>query len=215
MELIKVKYFISFEGGEGSGKTTIINRLSKELEELGYNIVQTREPGGSKIAEEIRNIILDKDNTDMDYLTEALLLAASRREHLTEVILPALEAGKIVICDRYIDSSLAYQGYARGIGIEEVYQINKYATGGLLPDVTFYIDVDPKIGLSRIKTTNRETNRLDLETLAFHEKVREGYLKIANRFKKRFIVIEGDRHIDDLYEDVKREVLKSCLGKKK
>ena len=138
--------FVTFEGVEGSGKTTLINRLYDEMLRLGYPVVKTREPGGNKISEQIRNIILDVDNCEMDYRTEALLYAASRRQHLVEVIRPALEAGATVICDRFLDSSLAYQGHARGLGIEKVYDINLYATEGILPDVTVYIDVAPEEG---------------------------------------------------------------------
>src|SRR5690606_3975219 len=152
----------------------------------------TREPGGSKIAEEIRNVILNIDNVNMDYRTEVLLLAASRRQHLSEIIIPALNEGKIIICDRYVDSSLAYQGYARGLGIDEVFEINKYATEGILPDLTIYIDVDPNIGLARIKNNRRKVDRLDLEKISFHQKVREGYLKIAKIFKDRIVVIDGN-----------------------
>lgn len=202
-----MKRFISFEGGEGSGKTTLIEKLSKELNLLGYKLIRTREPGGSKIAEEIRNVILSVDNVEMDYRTEALLYAASRRQHLTEIVIPALNEGKIVLCDRYLDSSLAYQGYARGLGIEEVYQINKYATDGILPEITFYIDVDPSIGLSRIKKNNREVDRLDLEELSFHKRVREGYLEVAKIFKDRIKVIDGNRTPEEIYEDILKSVL--------
>ena len=202
-----MKRFISFEGGEGSGKTTLIEKLSKELSLLGYKLIKTREPGGSKIAEEIRNIILNVDNVAMDYRTEALLYAASRRQHLTEVVIPAINDGKIVLCDRYVDSSLAYQGYARGLGIEEVYQINMYATQGILPEVTFFIDVDPNIGLSRIKKNNRVVDRLDLEELSFHKRVREGYLEVAKIYKDRIRVIDGNRTPDEIYADILKAVL--------
>jgi len=202
-----VKRFITFEGGEGSGKTTLIEMLTNELNQLGYNILKTREPGGSKIAEEIRNVILNVDNVDMDYKTEALLLAASRRQHLTEVIIPALNAGKIVICDRYVDSSLAYQGYARGLGIKEVYEINNYAIEGILPELTIYIDIDPIIGLNRIKGRDK-VDRLDLEEISFHTKVKEGYLELAKMFKERFKVINGNRTPEEIYEDIKKEILK-------
>lgn len=207
LELIWVKRFITFEGGEGSGKTTLIELLVSELRENGYDIIQTREPGGSKIAEQIRNVILNIENTNMDYITEAYLYAASRRQHLSEVIIPALNANKIVICDRFIDSSLAYQGYARGIGIDKVYKINEYATNGLLPDLTIYIDVDPTIGLNRIKTNHRKVDRLDLEELAFHKKVREGYLEVAKMFSERIKIIDGNRNIEDIYKDVKQLIL--------
>ncbi len=203
-----MKYFISFEGGEGSGKTTIIEMLAKELINLGYDLVKTREPGGSKIAEEIRTIILNNENTNMDYKTEALLFAASRRQHLKEVIIPALEEEKIVICDRFVDSSLAYQGYARGLGIEEIYEINKYAIGNVFPDLTLYIDVDPNVGLSRAKGRDRKVDRLDLEKLSFHELVREGYFEVAKRYPERVKIINGNRDIKEIYNDIKAEVMK-------
>lgn len=195
--------FVTFEGVEGSGKTTLINRLYDEMLRLGYPVVKTREPGGNKISEQIRNIILDVDNCEMDYRTEALLYAASRRQHLVEVIRPALEAGATVICDRFLDSSLAYQGHARGLGIEKVYDINLYATEGILPDVTVYIDVAPEEGLSRITNSHRKVDRLDLETAAFHTKVREGYLFVAGMFPDRIRVVDGSQPLDRIYADIK------------
>lgn len=203
--------FITFEGGEGSGKTTIINKLKVDLEKLGYEVIQTREPGGSSIAESIRNVILDVKNVSMDPRTEALLYAASRRQHLSEVILPNLRDGKIVLCDRFIDSSLAYQGYARDLGIDMVYELNQFATEGLLPGLTIYLDLDPELGLKRIKDNNRVCNRLDLEKLEFHKKVREGYLKIAKMYPNRIKVIDGSLSKDDLYEKVKDAVLSYIL----
>jgi dTMP kinase len=199
--------FISFEGGEGSGKTTIIENLYKDLLELNLQVIKTREPGGSKIAEEIRSIILNVDNVKMDYRTEALLYAASRRQHLTEVIIPALNENKIVLCDRYIDSSLAYQGYARGLGIEEIYKINQYATEGVMPNYTFYISVEPEVGLKRIKGANRTMDRLDLEKNSFHDLVHEGYIKVANMFKDRIIIIDGNRGLKEIYEEIKSIIL--------
>ncbi|MDD3106964.1 MAG: dTMP kinase [Bacilli bacterium] len=201
--------FITFEGGEGTGKTTIIDNLIQELQTLHYQVVKTREPGGSKIAEEIRRVILDVDNTAMDYRTEALLYAASRRQHLREIILPYLEQGKIVLCDRFLDSSLAYQGYARKLGIQEVYAINQYATEGLLPDLTLYIDVDPKIGLSRIKQAHRVVDRLDLEQNEFHEQVRKGYLEVAKLFPNRIKKIDGNRPIQEIYEEIKQIIIEN------
>lgn len=201
-------HFITFEGGEGSGKTTLIKKLVKDLEALGINVLSTREPGGSKIAEDIRGIILNIDNTEMDYRTEALLYAASRRQHLKEVILPAIEKDMLVICDRYIDSSLAYQGYARGLGIDEVYNINLYATAGLLPDLTILIDERAEVGLQRIKDNNRDFNRLDLEKINFHEQVRKGYLEVLKKFPERIVKVNGERTIDEVYQDVYNIVIK-------
>ena len=165
--------FITIEGPEGSGKTTAVDTAVKELEKMGYRIVRTREPGGTPIAEQIRNVILDKNNVAMDQRTEALLYAASRRQHLVEKVWPALKEGKIVICDRYLDSSLAYQGGARGLGVDNILQVNSFATEGTFPDLTLLFDIDPKIGLARISANaDREVNRLDLEKLEFHNKVR-------------------------------------------
>ena len=161
--------FITFEGGEGCGKSTVLKAIKERLESEGVSVVLTREPGGTPIAEQIRNVILDKGNTAMDGRTEALLYAASRRQHLVEKIWPALQEGKTVLCDRYLDSSLAYQGGARGLGIDEVLSINLFATEGTYPDLTLLFDLEPEQGLARIAANqNREVNRLDLEKLDFH-----------------------------------------------
>ncbi len=199
--------FITFEGGEGSGKTTLIRLIKEHLESLNYKVVSTREPGGGRIAEAIRNIILDVDNPDMDYKTEALLYASSRRQHLVDVVKPALEKGFVVLCDRYLDSSLAYQGYARGLGIKEVYKVNQYATEGILHKMTFFIDVAPEVGLSRIKKNNRDENRLDIEKLSFHEAVYKGYKIVAKKFKKRIHIIDGARDINEVYKDIIKTIL--------
>ncbi len=199
--------FITFEGGEGTGKTTVINNLYNHLISLGYDVIKTREPGGSKISESIRGIILDVNNTEMDYKTEALLYAASRRQHLIEVVIPALNENKIVICDRYIDSSLAYQGYARGLGIEEVKKVNEYGIKGYWPDLTIYIDLDPSIGLYRIKSNNREVDRLDVEAISFHERVREGYLKLMEMYPNRIKKIDGNVSLEDLTKITERIVI--------
>ena len=184
--------FITLEGPEGSGKTTAVEAAVKKLEEMGYQIVRTREPGGTPISEQIRNVILDKGNTAMDGRTEALLYAASRRQHLVEKVWPALKEGKIVICDRYLDSSLAYQGGARGLGVEEVLNINLFATENTWPDLTLLFDIKPEIGLARISANaNREVNRLDLEKLDFHNKVRESFLQLAKRWPERFVIIDA------------------------
>lgn len=196
--------FITFEGGEGSGKTTIIKRLTEELTQKGYSVVCTREPGGSKIAEGIRNIILDKENTEMDYMTEALLYAASRAQHLSEKVKPALKEGKVVLCDRYLDSSLAYQGYARGLGIDRVYDINLYATEGLLPNLTLFVDIAPSVGLDRIKQNHREEDRLDKEKIDFHERVHSGYIEVARRFPERIKVVDGEQSVEEVYADVQK-----------
>ncbi len=201
--------FITFEGGEGSGKTTCINRVVETLKENGKEIVLTREPGGTPISEEIRNIILDKKNTDMDPRTEALLYAASRRQHIVQKILPSLKEGKIVISDRFLDSSLAYQGVARGLGIDEIYQVNQYATEGLEPDITFFFDIVPEEGLRRIAANaGREVNRLDVEKLSFHHDVRNAFLELAKRYPNRIVVINAGQDRDSVYNDVMKEINK-------
>jgi dTMP kinase len=201
-------YFFTFEGPDGSGKTTIIEMLAKELAEKGYPVISTREPGGISIAEQIRKVILDRNNTTMDGRTEALLYAAARRQHLVEKVVPALKKGNLVLCDRFIDSSLAYQGYARGLGIEEVLTINEFAINGLMPNLTLYLDVRPEIGLKRIQQNmSREINRLDLENLDFHYKVREGYMVLAERFKSRIVVINAEESIETVYNQVKKIIM--------
>lgn len=192
--------FITFEGGEGSGKTTLIQALVQWLKENQIDCVATREPGGSDIAEKIRAIILDQQNTHMRARTEALLFAAARVQHLEETVIPALNKGKVVLCDRYIDSSLAYQGHARGLSFDAILKINTFALEHM-PDITVYINSDPQIGLARIKT--RENNRLDLEQLDFHQKVREGYLLLAKMYPNRYLVINGDRTMQEVIDDVK------------
>ena len=193
--------FITFEGCEGSGKTTVIEGVLKHLEENNVKVIKTREPGGIKISEDIRNVILDVNNTNMDEITEALFYAASRRQHLVEKVIPYLEKGYVVICDRFLDSSLAYQGHARGIGIDKVYNINLSATDGILHDLTILVDIKPEVGLKRIASNNREQNRLDLEKMSFHEKVYEGYKIVEERFKDRVRSINGDQSKEDVLKD--------------
>lgn len=170
-------YFITIEGGEGAGKTTVFNELEKRIRQKGHQVVRTREPGGVQLAEQIRDILLHTKGIDMDDRTEALLYAAARREHLVKKVIPALEEGAIVLCDRFIDSSLAYQGYARGIGIEAVRAINEFAVEDYMPDLTLYFSVKPEIGLARVKKDQvRDWNRLDQEKLDFHKRVETGII---------------------------------------
>jgi dTMP kinase len=194
--------FITFEGGEGSGKSTAIKHVVETLTKEGYQIVLTREPGGTPISEEIRNVILDKKNTAMDPKTEALLYAASRRQHIVEKILPALKEGKLVLCDRYLDSSLAYQGGARGLGIQEVYQMNQFATEGLEPDLTILFDIEPEIGLKRIAANSgREVNRLDVEKLSFHHKVLDAFHLLAKQNPNRYYVIDASKSPEEVAQE--------------
>lgn len=199
---MKKGLFITGEGGEGAGKTSILLKVCEYLEEKGYPVVFTREPGGISIAEQIRSVILDENNTEMDGRTEALLYAAARRQHLVEKIIPALEEGKIVICDRFIDSSLAYQGFARGIGLEEVLSINTFAIGDYLPDYTLFFEVEPKIGLERIaKDKGREVNRLDKEKIEFHEKVLEGFKQVQQRYPNRMVSINANQTYEEVFQE--------------
>ena len=193
--------FITLEGPEGSGKTSVMKEVIRRLISEGYPIQETREPGGTPIAEQIRDVILDRKNIKLDPRAEALLYAASRRQNLVEKIWPSLAKGDIVICDRYIDSSLAYQGGARGIGIEEVLSINLFATEGSLPELTLLFDIEPEIGLRRIaKNTDREINRLDLERLDFHRSVRTTYLDLAKKFPERIVVIDASQPLESVIE---------------
>lgn len=192
--------FVTIEGPEGSGKTTIGKKIVEKLIASGYEVIYTREPGGIEIAEQIRNVILDVKNTNMDPRTEALLYAASRRQHLIEKIVPALKDNKIIICDRFVDSSLAYQGHARKLGIDNVYEINKFAIDTLMPDLTLLFDIDPKLGLERINANKlREVNRLDLEQLEFHTLVREGFLKIQSREPNRIKIVDASKSIEEVF----------------
>ncbi len=202
--------FITFEGPDGAGKTTIINLVAKQL----HHALLTREPGGIDIAEQIRKVILDKRNTAMDARTEALLYAAARRQHLIEKVKPALDEGRVVLCDRFVDSSLAYQGYARGLGIDEVYMINQFAIENLMPELTIYFDIEPELGLQRInKNHQREINRLDLENLEFHHKVREGYHLLIERFSNRIVRIDASGTIDEVFQKT-LEIVEAKLAEK-
>jgi len=201
--------FISLEGGEGSGKTTLIKNLVPLLQErTNRKIVVTREPGGIDIAEQIRELILNKENTKMDERTEALLFAASRRQHLVEKVIPALEEGAIVIADRFVDSSVAYQGFARGIGMLEIKELNRFAIDGLMPSMTFLLDIEPEIGLKRIMTQRSdEINRLDLSGIDFHRKVREGYQLIARSEPERVVEIDASQSEDVIAKEVFEKII--------
>lgn len=197
--------FITLEGPDGAGKTTVIKKLSEQLmKEINMEVVTTREPGGIPIAEEIRQIILDPKNNEMDERTEALLYAAARRQHLVQKVLPSLEAGKIVLCDRFIDSSIAYQGVGRGIGKTEVQKINDFAIEGHYPDLTIYLDVPSEIGLERINKGRKqsELDRLDNESLDFHKKVRSAYLDLVKEHSERIVLIDTEDNIE--------KVVKNC-----
>ncbi|WP_017729537.1 dTMP kinase [Halalkalibacterium ligniniphilum] len=204
-------WFITVEGGEGAGKTSVLDRIEKELASRGIDVVRTREPGGIPIAEKIRSVILDVNHVEMDRRTEALLYAAARRQHLVEKVLPALEKGKVVLCDRFIDSSLAYQGNARGIGFEDILAINEFAIEGYFPDVTLLFDIDPEVGLLRINADgDRERNRLDLETIAFHNKVKQGYQRVVDTYPDRVVVIDANQPIEKVFEAAMNVLERRC-----
>lgn len=206
--------FVTIEGVEGCGKTTIGKMIVDKLISDGYEVIYTREPGGIEIAEQIRKVILDVKNTNMDARTEALLYAASRRQHLVEKVIPALKENKVIICDRFVDSSLAYQGHARGLGIEKVYEINKFAIDTVMPDLTLLFDLDPKLGLERISANkSREVNRLDLEKLEFHKLVREGFLIIENLEPNRVKKVDASKTIEEVFNDAYSLILEA-LNKK-
>lgn len=194
--------FITIEGPDGAGKTTVLNELFPRLQMIAQKeIIKTREPGGVLIAEKIRQIILNPDHRQMDERTEALLYAAARRQHLVEVIIPALNEGKIVICDRFVDSSLTYQGAGRRIGMKEIAQINEFATEGLEPDFTLYLDVDSDTGLRRIQNHRKQdVDRLDLEGLEFHQRVRHAYLKLAEENPVRIHRIDAKMSLQEVVE---------------
>lgn len=200
--------FITFEGADGAGKTSILNALKKDfLSVLGERLVITREPGGSKISEEIRKIIVDKKNNNMDSRTEALLFAASRRQHLIETVLPALSQNKIVFSDRYVDSSVAYQGAGRQIGEQLISDLNRFATEGLQPDLTIYFDIPSEVGLKRINNyRSNEINRLDQENLSFHKRVRQEYLKLVDN-NDRIKLIDANRNFDQVVGDTKNLIV--------
>ncbi|MGQ9604072.1 MAG: dTMP kinase [bacterium] len=192
--------FITFEGIEGSGKTTQAKLLKDFLKSQGHEVVLTREPGGPPISERIRGILLDNANPEMEAMTELLLYEASRYQHVKEVIRPALANGKMVICDRFADASTAYQGYGRGIDIKKVESLNFIATEGILPDLTFLLDVPCELGLRRL---GRNPDRIESETIEFHERVRRGYLEIARSEPERIKVVDGLQSVDRIFESIK------------
>jgi dTMP kinase len=201
-------YFIAFEGGEGAGKSTQMEALIDWLEARGEEAVTTREPGGTPIGDRIREILLDPDG-DIDPRTEALLYAADRAEHVAKVIKPALDAGKIVVSDRFIDSSLAYQGLARGLGLEEIYDISEWATGGILPDLVLYLKLDAGTGLRR---SEGSPDRIEREQGDFHERVAGAYRELAERFPERFVVIDAGRAPAGVHQDIVKAIEERWSG---
>ena len=198
-------FLVSLEGPEGAGKTSVLEALIPVLEDRGVEVLTTREPGGVLIGEKIREVILDPSHTEMDPKTELLLYIASRRQHLVETVLPALAAGKLVIMDRFIDSSVAYQGFGRGLDIDAIDWLNQFATDGLKPDLTLYFDIEVEEGLARIAAnSDREVNRLDMEGLDLHRKVRQGYLSLIEREGNRIEKIDASLPLDQVIENTQQ-----------
>jgi dTMP kinase len=203
--------FVTFEGPEGSGKSSQIIRLAAFIEAEGIPVLATREPGGTSIGDQVRDCLHDVNNSEMMPTTEFLLYSASRAQLVKEVIRPALRAGKMVLCDRYADSTIAYQGYGRKLDIEPLQMITKFATGDLKPDLTFLLDIDVERGLARRVTGNAEMNRLDLEAVEFHKRVRSGYHELAQAEPWRWCLIDADRSVDEVQADLQKIILSKIL----
>jgi len=209
---MKKGLFITFEGPDGSGKTTQIKLLSAYLKSKSFEVITTVEPGGTEIGEKIRGILLAKGNLDISPKTEAFLFLASRAELASKVITPALREGKIVICDRFFDSTVVYQGIARGLGEKQILEMSRWASGGLVPDITFLLSLKISKGKERIEGANRKKDRIELEKDEFQEKIYKGYLDIAKRNKDRFVVINGEKSIESIFEEIKRKVCMHLEG---
>lgn len=204
MKRLKSGLFITFEGGEGAGKTTLIDEVARYLTSEGYPFLRTREPGGTKLGEEVRNILLHQGA--MSAYAELCLFLASRAQHIAEVIGPALEQKKIVLCDRFNDSSIAYQGAARGLGMEKVAEFCEFISQGLKPHLTLYLDIDPELGLTRAKNTHAH-DRIEAETIAFHERIRQAYIAIHNADPHRFHLIDATESPTGVYKEAMRHLL--------
>lgn len=208
-------FFISFEGGEGAGKSAQVEILARQLKENGYEVEATREPGGTRVGTQIRAITHDPQNIDLRGITEAFLMAGDRAQHVREVIEPALQSGKVVVSDRYVDSSIAYQGYGRKLGADFIQKLNDFAIDGIMPDLTFLLSVDPEIGASRRRNSTK-TDRLDLQQKTFYEDVDKGYRLLVQQNPKRFIVIDANPSINEVAQIIWKhaeESLKLHYGK--
>jgi dTMP kinase len=195
--------FITFEGPEGSGKTTQAQLLASHLRQEGFVVVLTREPGGTPIGDQIREVLHNPANTDMYSWAEVFLYSASRAQLVAQVIRPALVAGKVVVCDRYADSTLAYQGCGRGLDLQPLREITRRATGGLVPDLTLYLDIKPGQGLQRRLSGGEEWNRMDQEAIAFHRRVRAGYLELANLEPERWVIVDAARSVEEVQAETR------------
>jgi dTMP kinase len=206
--------FITLEGPEGSGKTTQARLLAAWLRDQGYQVTLTREPGGTDIGDQIRAVLHDPENSAIDARTEILLYSASRAQHVAQRVRPALAAGEIVVSDRYADSTLAYQGYGRGLDLEALRRITGFATGGLAPDLTLYLDIPAEDGLQRRQLGGGEWNRLDAESLEFHQRVRAGYLELVKQEPERWVVIHAARSVEEVQTEI-RDVVQGRLNRVK
>ncbi|MCK5422347.1 MAG: dTMP kinase [Deltaproteobacteria bacterium] len=213
-----MKYFITFEGIEGCGKTTQISFLKDFLKKKNRSVITTREPGGTKIGDKIRRILLDSENTDIDIKTELLLYQASRAQHVKDVIRPALEQGCVVLCDRFTDATSVYQGFVQGISEDFLERLNRFTTDNLTPNLTVLIDCPVEIGLKRTedrtKTTNQEVceNRFEEKSVEFHQMVRLGYLQIAEHNSNRFHIVDGREDISAVHREIRTAVIKKMAG---
>ena len=207
--------FITFEGPEGSGKTTQVRLLHAHLQSQGLHVVLTREPGGTPIGEMVRQILLSPRHAEMAPETEFLLFSAARAQHVRQVIAPQLADGAVVLCDRFADSSLAYQGYARGLDLAQLLTITRFATGGLAPDITFYFDLDVRLGIQRKQRDDAPLDRLDAQALDFHERVRRGYLELAAQAPERWVVLDAAQATETVQSHLRRHVATRLFARKR
>ena len=210
--------FVTFEGGEGAGKSTQVEMTAAWLRGVGHDVVYSREPGSTEIGQKIRRILLSPESSEMCLESEIMLFMADRAQNIKEVVAPALRAGKIVLCDRFIDSTIAIQGHARKGGMEatRLMELNEVATGGLIPDITFYLDMPPRKSIQRALDRNKqngcENSRMDAEALGFHQRVRDGFLRLANRDTDRIKVIDGDRGVNEVQDEIMGYLVRALNG---
>lgn len=209
---MKKGFFITFEGGEGAGKSIQVEILASHLHEEGYSVTVTREPGGTRIGEQIRAITHNPENVDVEAVAEAYLMAAARAQHVEQIIYPSLEAGKVVLCDRYVDSSIAYQGYGRRLGPEKIADLNHMAVNGAIPNLTILLDVPPETGLARRRKSGKLNDRLDLQQYDFYKRVHDGFLEMARKELDRFVVVDTTKPIEEVGSKI-WTIVKKALDK--
>lgn len=214
---MKRGFFITFEGGEGAGKSIQVEILASHLHEEGYQVTVTREPGGTRIGEQIREITHSQENVDLEAVTEAYLMAAARAQHVEQIIFPSLLSGKVLVCDRYVDSSIAYQGYGRELGPEKIAKLNKLAVNDAIPDLTIFLDLLPETGHKRRLKAHKIQDRLDLQQKDFYQRVHRGYLELSKKEPKRFVVIDASKSIEqvavEVWQVVKRALVEHSVPK--